>query len=562
MKKILLRVVVVVLVLCQLCGALHGCTKNEPNNDASYALTKDNIADYVIITPASADSGIKVAANQLQASIKNTYGVELTVKTDKIEQGSDVYCEQECEILVGKTNRTQSETFFAQLKQNDSGYSMIDKKVILGGYDADTVAKSVTAWSMDVLAKATDIIMDKSIQRIISGSYTYSSFEINGISLCEYKIVYPISDKFGESTFAGTLMTYLKDTTGYMLECVPDTAEASAHEIWIGQTNRITAEMSNARQASGFTGKDCYIAADDNGIWISGSTQRALNSGIYKFLKLASEDGKIQIDEPKKYSVTELSVSTMTYNILYNNITSSRSETLLSFIEQENSDIFGCNEVVPAWTEKLTNKFSATYDTVEGKPSSGSTNGMRNSVFWKKDKFDLLESGTLWFSDTPDIKSKYAEAYKYVTCTYVKLRDKASGVEFVYIQVHLENTGDNPQAPTARKKQSEALKKITERFKFLPIIVGGDFNAGNIGDISPFYRGTRFVNTYDIAETKTGTKGTWVEKNVISKNWTLDYIFVSKDCIDVKKHESIDNKKDGIYPSDHLPVKIQAVIYQ
>ena len=132
----------------------------------------------------------------------------------------------------------------------------------------------------------------------------------------------------------------------------------------------------------------------------------------------------------------------------------------------------------------------------------------------------------------------------------------------MYIQAHLENNMDGYDSVSARTKQSAALKKFTDSYVTLPIIVSGDMNSNNLKDISPLLQNTRFTNSVSVAEEKIGG-GTWVGKDFDSiENYTLDYIFVTGDSIEVKKYEAVDNKIDGKYPSDHIPVRIDAVIYQ
>ena len=57
--------------------------------------------------------------------------------------------------------------------------------------------------------------------------------------------------------------------------------------------------------------------------------------------------------------------------------------------------------------------------------------------------------------------------------------------------------------------------------------------------------------------------GTWVGSSFDAiTGGVLDYFFVTKDTVTVNKYEAVDNKINGEYPSDHIPVRIDAVIYQ
>ena len=563
MKKSLNKSIVSILLLGLLCGMFFGCKDDRvtPPAEDVFQLTKENISEYVIVIPMTADTEVASAARQLKELIKDATGADLTVKTDRLEEGSEVYCEQEYEILVGNTNRAESKAFHDGIKQNDSGYVLSGKKLIIGGFNATTVGKSVALWNMEFLKKA-DMIMLADTKKVINGAYTYDTLTVNGTSIKDFNIVYPKAGTNGEMDIALKLCEILIEKTGFVIECIADDVVSDQKEIIIGQTETVDAELLSERTASGFGDQNSYIAANDRCVWLSGNSANTINSAVIRFLSLITADGKsasIEIDGAKKYEMQTLEISAMTYNILFNSLSDARTAALLSVIENADSDIFGCNEVVPYWTEKLTEKFSSVYDTVDGKSVNALSDGARNSVFWKKDRFDLIESGTLWLSDTPQSVSKYPNSKQYRTCTYVKLREKASGIEFVFISTHLENTGttEDSVAVATREKQSRALKKIADSFAFVPVIIGGDFNSGSVAKgITPLVTDSRYTDAYEIAADKTG-KATYP-----GKGWRLDYIFVTKDSIAVKSYTVINCNSSNSFPSDHLPVKIQAVISQ
>ncbi len=565
MKNRLNKWIGIVLLLSLLCSMFFGCRKDEPVTppmDEVFKLTKENISEYSIVIPTTADTEIASMAKQLKDLIKTATGAELTVKTDKLEAGSEEYREQEYEILIGNTNRAESRAFHDEIKQNDSGYVLSGKKLVIGGFNASSVGRSVALWNMEVLKNADSVIMLADTRKVVNGDYTYDTLTVNGTNIKDFIIVYPKADTKGEKNIAQKLCETLVEKTGFVIECVADNAVSDKKEIIIGQAETVDAALVSERAASGFGDQNSYIAANDKCVWLSGNSMNTINSAVIKFLSLITVNGKaasIEIDGAKKYDMQTLEISAMTYNILYNNLSDARTEALLSVIEKEDSDIFGCNEVVPYWTEKLNEKFSSVYDTVEGKSVNGSPTGARNSVFWKKDKFDLMESGTLWLSDTPQTVSKYINSKQYRTCTYAKLRDKVSGIEFVFISTHLENTGttENAVAIDTRTKQSEALKKIADSFAFMPVIIGGDFNSGSVAvGITPLVTNSRYTDAYEIAENKTG------KVTFPGKGWRLDYFFITKDSITVKDYTVINRNSNNEFPSDHLPVKIQVVISQ
>lgn len=60
----------------------------------------------------------------------------------------------------------------------------------------------------------------------------------------------------------------------------------------------------------------------------------------------------------------------------------------------------------------------------------GAEGGETMAVFYLRDRFELLDSGTFWISETPDNVSRGWDAACNRTVTWVELRDKSSGKEF------------------------------------------------------------------------------------------------------------------------------------
>ena len=182
--------------------------------------------------------------------------------------------------------------------------------------------------------------------------------------------------------------------------------------------------------------------------------------------------------------------------------------------------------------------------------------------FVLKDKFELVESGTKWFSSTPDRISMYPNAKHYKIMTYAILRDKVSGAEFMYLNVHLEGTNETDTEALAevRGKQAEQVKSFVQKYTHLPIIIGGDFNEKHTSSlIKGMSTNTRFKYAMDVAKTKVDigtTKMVSSSFNLLDegKRSVLDYIFVTAESVTVNKYEQFDNGIDGQYPSDHLPV--------
>ncbi len=136
-------------------------------------------------------------------------------------------------------------------------------------------------------------------------------------------------------------------------------------------------------------------------------------------------------------------------------------------------DVFGIQEGLLRQLEYLNEQLPG-YQRIGVGRDDGKDGGEFSALFFKKDRFKLLDSGTFWLSETPDVVSKGWDAALPRVCTYVRLRDKQAKKNLWVFNTHFDHVGK-----TARKESAELiLKKIREKNTANePVIVMGDFNA-------------------------------------------------------------------------------------
>ena len=93
--------------------------------------------------------------------------------------------------------------------------------------------------------------------------------------------------------------------------------------------------------------------------------------------------------------------------------------------------------------------------------------------FYNTDKFDVLDSGDFWLSETPDSVSFGWDAVCRRICTWGKFRNKETGFTFVYFNLHMDHKGIVARAESAKL----ILQKIKEFPEPLPVMLSGDFNV-------------------------------------------------------------------------------------
>ena len=150
-----LRIVMLMLALCQIISCFAGCKKEELTPEESsvedtaeqvpFELTVEALSKYTIIVPENDPEGIGDAAIILQLTLQNIIGKKLDIKTDKDAAESDY------EILVGLVDRAEATEFYKKVKQYNSGYALIGKKLLLIGRIETMASESVIMFTNMIL---------------------------------------------------------------------------------------------------------------------------------------------------------------------------------------------------------------------------------------------------------------------------------------------------------------------------------------------------------------------------------------------------------------------------
>ncbi|MBO4571539.1 MAG: endonuclease/exonuclease/phosphatase family protein [Bacteroidales bacterium] len=246
------------------------------------------------------------------------------------------------------------------------------------------------------------------------------------------------------------------------------------------------------------------------------------------------------------------SIKVMSYNIRYgtakdgDNAWDKRCAATPAMLADKAPDVFGVQEALTSQLEYIL-KECPQYGCVGVGREDGVSKGEHMSVFYLKDRMELLKWGTYWLSETPEEPSKGWDAMCKRTATWLLLRDRASGREFFFVNTHLDHVGVE-----ARRK---GLALIVERIAAMnpngvPMVLTGDFNSYVndpwMSDIKVMMKNARFY-----AE-DTDWKGSFNGWGKSAK--AIDYIFYSgfSRCPDFKV---VDGSYAGApFISDHYPV--------
>ncbi|MDT0295348.1 endonuclease/exonuclease/phosphatase family protein [Mesonia ostreae] len=261
-------------------------------------------------------------------------------------------------------------------------------------------------------------------------------------------------------------------------------------------------------------------------------------------------------------SKKELDLQVMSYNIRFaeeekGEISwSNRKDLLLTQLKEVPVDIYLLQEPLDKQIEDIKEALT-NYNFVGHRRIENVKWGGYNAIFYKKDKFKLLESNTFWLSETPEVESKGWDAFQVTIATYALLKDIDTGKKFFILNTHLDRVGE-----TAKIESLKLIKKKIDEInnKKLSVIIGGDFNSKEttapIAYFDKYFKDSKKVSHQEAL----GPKGTFNYFNSrASHRYRIDYIYVSQE-IEVKSYEVLDYKYEDRYPSDHYPVYVEMTI--
>mgnify|MGYP000168704171 FL=1 len=254
-------------------------------------------------------------------------------------------------------------------------------------------------------------------------------------------------------------------------------------------------------------------------------------------------------------SATSLSV--MTFNMRYDNPEDGqnnwrfRRERIAGVIKAQEVDVLGTQELLSNQFNDLSGLLTG-YQGVGVGRLDGAESGEYCAVFFRKDRFTLLDSGTFWLSETPEVVGSLGwDGACERIATWVVLRDR-DGRELFFIDTHLDHVG--------QVARDEGVSLLMKRIETLsggrPVILTGDFNSEPGSSVVAHVQKDGVLHDAKaIAAQRSGTDWSFSDFGQIpeAERPLLDYIFVSGD-IEAVRYEVLPDTFDGGYVSDHAPV--------
>lgn len=238
-----------------------------------------------------------------------------------------------------------------------------------------------------------------------------------------------------------------------------------------------------------------------------------------------------------------------------------RKDYAANLIKFYETDLCGSQEVQHHQLMELLERLPE-YAYIGVGREDGNTKGEYTPIFYRKDRFTLVNSGNFWLGeDMNAVGVKGWDAACERVATWGIFKDNATGEEFFMLNTHLDHMGQIAR----REGASLVLEQATLLANGLPIIVTGDFNA--TADSEPIKVLTdtsdprHVVDTRTLTELRYGPEGSFHNfgRTEYDRRRVIDYVFV-KGNFKVLRHGILTESMGHLYPSDHYPVLSTLII--
>lgn len=265
-----------------------------------------------------------------------------------------------------------------------------------------------------------------------------------------------------------------------------------------------------------------------------------------------------------------LEIQVMSFNIRYGtakdgeNHWKNRHEMVFDVLRNHRPDIVGLQEALGFQIEQIR-KAVGGYGLMGVAREDGADEGEYSAILYRLDRFDVDESGTFWFSNTPEVpgSSHWGNACVRI-CSWARFIEKKSRRAFYVFNLHL----DHISQPSREKSVVLLTQRLLNRKHADPFVVTGDFNTGEKNSVILYLKGKAaiskssgdecknpvpMVDTFRVLHPDADDVGTFNGFKGNRKGDKIDYIFTLP-AVKVLEAKILYDNVDGRFPSDHFPV--------
>ncbi len=267
--------------------------------------------------------------------------------------------------------------------------------------------------------------------------------------------------------------------------------------------------------------------------------------------KVEIKDATKRLNQNDKLTVASFNTAAPWGNLIKGTFTTRRACLFANEINEYLPDTLGVQEINSKWVARMETLLPQYefYGVKRGGDGSEDTSEM-SGIFYLKEKYELIESNTFWISETPETESHFDGAGCNRICSYVVLKNKNSGNEFVHFNTHLDNVSEDAQN-LGGKLISEYATKICEKYGDIPVVITGDFNQYSDGLGCKALEEKDFLNVGKSFEKDNLL--TWNDWSRETDGRPIDFIFIN-DKLSANNYDVIHYESARQQTSDHYMI--------
>ena len=259
----------------------------------------------------------------------------------------------------------------------------------------------------------------------------------------------------------------------------------------------------------------------------------------------------------------EIDLRVMSFNVLQGRSSGSaghwdeRKDIVVERITAFGPDLLGTQEVLDFQLDFLKKKLPGYEVVARGRMKEPDADE-HAAIFFKASRFEKLDEGHFWLSETPDVPgSKDWFTFRPRMTSWVKLRTRTEPPRtVVFFNCHV--------SPTSIHAKRESARIIRERIREIagggPAILVGDFNTAADTETQRRFLagaepdGLRLADAFRALHAQPlPNEGTWHGPMGVRPDRRIDWVLATPHFTPVAA--GIDRTaRDGRYPSDHCPV--------
>jgi endonuclease/exonuclease/phosphatase family metal-dependent hydrolase len=237
-----------------------------------------------------------------------------------------------------------------------------------------------------------------------------------------------------------------------------------------------------------------------------------------------------------------------------------RAPVALSILNRYKPDIIGfqeCAEVnLATFREQLSD-----YHVLKGNCYGDNPPQEHSSILFLESRYELLDLGEFWFSETPDMESADWGVEYPMGATWVKLKCIKTKQQLFHLNTHYEDGSWGEQSRVNASKL--IITRISQLAANESVVITGDFNCNPWSKPYQLFHGDGFLDTYrEAGNADTAYSSTFHDykgEDYFALEygdemfWRVDWI-LTRYKVQTIASTIVQDALIPIYPSDHYPM--------